>query len=81
MIHPFCAANQALGYKHIDRTTLSSKLCDIRAMTRFPCSPTRVAVWNMRVCWRLRPIPCHGQGIGNICLIRMSAHATNPQRK
>jgi glycine dehydrogenase len=77
-LHPFCPADQALGYKEmID--DLSHKLCVITGYDALSMQPNSgaqgeyaglltIAAWHR----------AQGQGHRNICLIPMSAHGTNP---
>ncbi|MBT0959145.1 aminomethyl-transferring glycine dehydrogenase [Alphaproteobacteria bacterium KMM 3653] len=78
LLHPYCPADQALGYKEmID--DLSSKLCDVTGYDAISMQPNSGAQGEYA---GLLTIAAYhreqGQGHRNICLIPMSAHGTNP---
>ena len=77
-LHPFCPADQALGYKEmID--DLSAKLCDITGYDAISMQPNSGAQGEYAGLLTISAYHrANGEGHRNICLIPMSAHGTNP---
>ncbi len=77
-LHPFCPADQALGYKEmID--DLSHKLCVITGYDGLSMQPNSGAQGEYAGLLTIAAYHrSNGQGHRDICLIPMSAHGTNP---
>jgi glycine dehydrogenase len=78
MLHPFCPADQALGYKQmID--DLSDKLCSVTGYDAISMQPNSGAQGEYAGLLTIAAYQrAQGQGHRNICLIPTSAHGTNP---
>ena len=78
LMHPFCPADQALGYKEmID--DLSEKLCDITGYDAISMQPNSGAQGEYAGLLTIAAYHrANGQENRTVCLIPMSAHGTNP---
>ena len=77
-LHPFCPADQALGYKELI-DDLSAKLCEITGYDAMSMQPNSGAQGEYAGLLTIAGYHCaNGEGHRNVCLIPMSAHGTNP---
>ncbi|WP_372611221.1 aminomethyl-transferring glycine dehydrogenase [Aquicoccus sp.] len=78
MLHPYCPADQALGYKELI-DDLSAKLCQITGYDAFSMQPNSGAQGEYAGLLTISAYhAARGEGHRKTCLIPVSAHGTNP---
>ncbi|MGI9488700.1 MAG: aminomethyl-transferring glycine dehydrogenase [Geminicoccaceae bacterium] len=77
-LHPFCPANQALGYKKLFEE-LEAWLAEITGFDAISLQPNAGSQGEYAGLLSIRAFhKARGEGYRNICLIPSSAHGTNP---